>query len=120
MREAKQKEDGMSSWKGKKEILCKLIKKLSDAYGGDDIEWLREYARDVCWDYNEKLDEAIACFSSLMVGAPKTSLETKKNGIELNLCGGCGYRILFCSCVVSKECSKMRENVLCGTIGEGM
>lgn len=34
-------------WLIKKNQICILIKKISDYYGKDDIEWLREYTRDI-------------------------------------------------------------------------
>lgn len=56
-------------WITKKNQICILIKKISDHYGGDDIEWLRDYCKDVigknkdhiqalldgCWDLEEQI-----------------------------------------------------------------
>lgn len=64
------------SWKAKKNHLCKLIKEVSDMYGGDDIEWLREYAKEVIVQNAEDLDKAIDCFQSLM---PQSKVIIKPN-----------------------------------------
>lgn len=53
-------------WIANKNVLCGLIKKVSDAYGGDDVEWLREYARDVVEAHKENLQSAIICFTELV------------------------------------------------------
>lgn len=54
-------------WMAKKHQLCGLIKKVSDGHGGDDVEWLREYCRDVLAAHpDEKIDEAIVCFMELV------------------------------------------------------
>jgi hypothetical protein len=55
-----------SSWKEKQKNLFLLIKKLSDINGGDDIEWLREYAHEVVWNCSDRLEEAIQCFDELV------------------------------------------------------
>jgi hypothetical protein len=57
----------LNSWKEKRDYLCKLIKKVSDEHGGDDIEWLREYAKDVIKKYSNDLDVAIVAFESLRI-----------------------------------------------------
>jgi hypothetical protein len=54
------------SWAEQKDLLCSLIKKVSDGYGGDDREWLREYAKDVIKKYSTELQIAIECFESLV------------------------------------------------------
>lgn len=62
----------MASWKEKRAYLIKLIKKLSDISGQDDLEWLKLYMQDVIDGYNENLDVAIACFEDLVLTtAPK-------------------------------------------------
>ena len=53
------------SWKERKNHLCKLIKKVSDKYGGDDTEWLREYAKEMINRYRDKLEVPIDCFEKL-------------------------------------------------------
>lgn len=53
------------SWKERKNYLCKLIKKVSDEYGGDDSEWLREYAKEMINRYRDNLEVPIGCFERL-------------------------------------------------------
>ncbi len=55
----------MESWKDKKEKLCFLIKEVSDFYGGDDIEFLREYCKAKIDEYKDNLDIIIDCFEDL-------------------------------------------------------
>jgi hypothetical protein len=49
-------------WKQKKNYLWKLIKKLSDEYGGDDLDELKDYARDMIKKYADNLEVCIVCF----------------------------------------------------------
>lgn len=55
-----------AKWIAKRNQLCSLIKKVSDAYGGDDVEWLREYCKEIIANYpGDEIDKAIVCFVSL-------------------------------------------------------
>jgi len=54
------------SWKERKNYLCKLIKQVSDENGGDEEEWLREYAREMVNKYRDDLETPIACFDDLI------------------------------------------------------
>lgn len=53
------------SWKEKRNKLGRLIKQVSDKFGGDDVEWLRMYFKEVAENYREDLDKAIICFQSM-------------------------------------------------------
>ena len=53
------------SWKNKKNTLCKLIKRISDLHGGDDLAWLTAYAKQVLRDWANHLDSALICFQDL-------------------------------------------------------
>ena len=53
------------SWMDKRNYLARLIKKVSDEYGGDEPEWLKEYGLEIIESYSGNLDEAITCFESL-------------------------------------------------------
>jgi hypothetical protein len=57
----------MLSWKEKRAYLIKLIKKLSDLCGGDDLAWLKLYMQDVLDGYAENFDVAIRCFEDLVL-----------------------------------------------------
>jgi hypothetical protein len=53
-------------WLARKNYLCILIKKISDAQGGDDISWLRQHCKEVLQLYpDEKIEEAIACYEEM-------------------------------------------------------
>ncbi len=54
------------SWRDKRNRLCEMIKKVSERYGGDDREWLREYAADLINCHTENLDVPIACFEDIL------------------------------------------------------
>lgn len=98
-------------WIAKKNVLCGLIKKVSDANGGDDVEWLRDYVRDVVEDSKDCLDSAIACFSDVLVGSHLKFIESQKKAIPTNVCPGCGYVAPFCYYQVNKECSNITKIV---------
>jgi hypothetical protein len=54
-------------WNYKKNQLCLMVKKVSDFYGGDDIEFLREYCKIVLKKHNEQnIINAIFCFNDLV------------------------------------------------------
>lgn len=54
------------SWQDQRRRLFTMIKKVSDLHGGDDVEWLREYAKDVIKIYSNDLQTAINCFEDLL------------------------------------------------------
>jgi len=54
-----------TSWKDQKIYICELIKQLSDHYGGDEIIWLRDYAKEVVEQNKDGLESAIVCFEDL-------------------------------------------------------
>ena len=68
------------SWKAKRNHLWKLIKHVSERNGGDDQEWLRDYAKEVIKKYADNLDVAIACFEDLIrKEAKKCVVESQKD-----------------------------------------
>lgn len=52
-------------WIAKKNQLCMLIKKISDHYGGEPIEDLREYAKDIIDRYSDDIQKPLDCFLEL-------------------------------------------------------
>ncbi len=54
------------SWKDQKLYICQMIKQLSDYYGTDDVEWLRNYAKLVIEEHKDDFSKAIACFEDLV------------------------------------------------------
>lgn len=74
------------SWQQKKNELKQLIKLISDQYGGDEIEWLKKYAKDIISKYANELDVPIRCFESLI------RMDAKKCKTELreSICGALG------------------------------
>lgn len=48
-------------WIAKKNQCCALIKKISDHYGGDDIEWLREYCKDIIQKNKDDIQKLLSC-----------------------------------------------------------
>ncbi len=57
----------MLSWKENRNLLVKLIKKLSDLYGGSDLDDLKVYAKEVINSHENDLEIPIACFYALIV-----------------------------------------------------
>jgi hypothetical protein len=51
----------------KEEELKNLIKKISAYYSGDDTQFLSDYIDDVIKEWSHDLDQAIACFQSLVM-----------------------------------------------------
>lgn len=58
----------MKSWIDKRNKVYYLIKKISDSYGGDDVTWLRQYAKDVIEANKDGIDRALECFLDLDKG----------------------------------------------------
>jgi hypothetical protein len=56
----------MLSWREQADKLSKLIKKVSDQYGGDDADFLETYTAEIIAKYRTNLQEPIACFESLV------------------------------------------------------
>lgn len=53
------------SWNDKKKHLIRLVKEVSDAFGGDETVWLTNYTADLIKRFANRLDEAIVCFESV-------------------------------------------------------
>ncbi len=49
-------------WVTKKNQICFLIKKISDCYGGDDIDWLKTYCDEVIKKNRNDIQKALDCF----------------------------------------------------------
>lgn len=54
------------SWKDQKLYICGMIKQISDYYGGDDVEWLRDYAKLIIDQHKDDFSKAIICFEDLL------------------------------------------------------
>lgn len=102
-------------WIAKRQQLMYLVKKVSDAYGGDDVEWLREYAKDVAEANKDDLQKAIDLFEELLKQAPKELLKTQNKPVKTYQCEECGYRPPFCRFDLYNKCSNIKENVPQGT-----
>lgn len=53
------------SWKDKKDEICKIIKQISDHYGGDDIHELREYCKEIIQNNINDFDGLLKCVQDL-------------------------------------------------------
>jgi hypothetical protein len=54
-------------WIARKNYLCSLVKKVSDLNNGDDIEFIKEYCRELLISYpNEKIEEPIKCYEEII------------------------------------------------------
>jgi hypothetical protein len=54
-------------WIARKNTLCGIIKRVSDAYGGDNIEWLREHCRQVIEAHpGDLIEAAITCYQEMI------------------------------------------------------
>jgi len=86
------------SWKEQKDHLCKTIKQISDSYGGDDENWLQQYCEDVVLANKENLSRAIIYFESVTKGSMERPYHDDKNGLKIDMCNICKYRLVFCKC----------------------
>ncbi len=50
----------MKSWKHRRDEALLLLKKISDLYGGDDEDWLRDYAKEVAREQHFNIDDLTA------------------------------------------------------------
>lgn len=101
-------------WIAKKNQICCLIKKISDNNGGDDVEWLREYAKEVIEKHKDDLDKALNCFMLLGIGLNLKSNGGPKISLKTNVCNLCGYMPPFCYGKHQGQCSN-GKGVLCET-----
>ena len=54
-------------WIARKNHLCNLVRKVSEGYGGDDIEFLRQCCSELIAIYHdESIEEAIDCYEEIM------------------------------------------------------
>lgn len=54
-------------WIARKNYLCTLIRSVSDGYGGDDIEFLRQHCKEVIEAHpDELIEDAIACYQEMV------------------------------------------------------
>lgn len=88
----------MMSWKDQKLALFTLIKEISDSYGGDDQEWLKEFTEDIVKTNKDGLCAAIEGFKRISLGSKTTSPESPKNDLNFGVCKICNYRLVFCRC----------------------
>jgi len=90
------------SWKEKKNRICKLIKLISDYHGGDDIDWLRDYCKEVIAKHHDNLDSPLAMFlemaNSLELDVVEAFAPTISGIIASNVCNECNFVQTFCRC----------------------
>jgi len=77
-------------WIARKNYLCTLVRKTSELFGGDDIEFLREHCRELIDTYfDERIEEAIRCYEAILESckyrAMKTTIPDNKNGLTWEL-----------------------------------
>lgn len=68
-------------WIARKNYLCTIIKKCSEIYDGDDIEFLRTVCKEViAISDNERIEESIACYEGVLnIAKENVCLARKKN-----------------------------------------
>lgn len=94
-------------WIAKKNEICSLIKQISDTYGGDEIEFLREYAKGIINDYQNDLDMPLDCFYYLFNNLNiKKNVKQEKNCKKYIQCSICGYFPPFCYYHKTNVCSR--------------
>lgn len=54
-------------WIARKNYLCTLIKRVSNEYGGDEVEFLKQVCTETIeLHQGEKIEETIACYEYLV------------------------------------------------------
>jgi hypothetical protein len=54
-------------WIARKNYLCMLVRKVSDYFGGDDIEFLRENCKELIrLHQDERIEAPIRCYEEIM------------------------------------------------------
>ena len=99
-------------WIAQKNQLCHLIKQVSDGYGGDELGWLREYAKDTVEGFKDDLGKAISCFEYLTSGIDKKFLKTQNRGFKSYACKLCGYVVPFCRFDLGGHCTNVSRRTL--------
>jgi hypothetical protein len=92
-------------WIATKNQLCHFIKQVSDHYGGDDVAWLREYAKEVVETYKDDLGTAIDCFGDLCSSFKRSLIVDKPRPVKTNVCGVCGRVPPFCYGSIDGACA---------------
>jgi hypothetical protein len=93
------------SWKDQKDELCNLIKQVSDAYGGDEKDWLRQYAKDILEIHKEDLDKPILALRDISRGIYKKHPESQNKPVKTNICPTCLHVAPFCRYDLYNKCS---------------
>lgn len=91
----------VTSWIEKRNRIAKLIKLLSDCYGGDDPEFLREYFFEIIDKNKDNLQFPLDCFEDLYSYCDIDENLDIKEKIKLSrifTCIKCGYNPPFCLC----------------------
>lgn len=87
------------SWKEKKTKLYFLINAISDCYGADNPEWLREYCKEIISNYKNNLEEVLECFENAAQLTKCNDLVeiSNKSLLNTNICPLCKYVPPFCT-----------------------
>jgi hypothetical protein len=83
----------------KKNRICKLIKLISDHHGGDDIDWLRGYCREVIQKNKDDLNVPLAAFLDIASDLDidlMSELEVSKPPLPSVACSLCNFVPPFC------------------------
>ena len=66
-------------WIARKNYLCCLIKKVSDGFGGDDIDFLRFHCEEVIDAFpGEEIEKALVCYLEMVEQIKYYKEEPKK------------------------------------------
>ena len=87
------------SWKDQIKRLSELIKSLSDYYGDDKENDLKEYIRNVMETNKDDLGKAILYFEYACLGLKIKPYQSPEKRVKLNSCEKCGYVSPFCRCI---------------------
>ena len=84
------------TWKDKRDHICYSILAISNFYGGDDVDWLKMYCREVVNQYRENIDVAYQSFKLVAESLGIVVSFGKKPLVDTKVCTVCGYVPPFC------------------------
>lgn len=100
----------MNSWKSRCDELARLIKIISDHYGGDDPEFLADYVADIAASHGDAIQDAIDWGNREIATLGLSPLKMASPSRTIDFCKTCGYRAPFCYFEKHERCTHNDED----------
>lgn len=92
------------SWKEKKDIICTVIKSISDHYGGDEKIFLNDYCKDLIEVNKDCLDKLLLFFKEQKRSCAAQNVS--RSELKSSICPNCKYVPPFCRCSDQPRCTR--------------